>query len=118
MDRLLEREDELATLGAAFEAALAEHGSLVLVGGEAGSGKSSLIRGFRERVGDRALFVVVCCEPLSVPVPLAPVRALANAIGAADLLDHHAGDHVALAAALHDALRACCPAVVVVEDAH
>jgi DNA-binding CsgD family transcriptional regulator/tetratricopeptide (TPR) repeat protein len=118
VERLLEREDELATLGAAHEEALAGRGSLVLIGGEAGSGKSSLIRGLRERTDDRALFVLVGCEPLSVPVPLAPVHALVNAIEAADLLEHHAGDHVALASALHDAMQARCPAVVVVEDAH
>ena len=118
MERLLERDDELAMLGAAFEEALAEGGSLVLVGGEAGSGKSLLIRGLRERIGDRGAFVVVGCEPLSVPVPLAPVRELATNMGAPGLVELHSGDHFELAAALLDAIRVRCPAVVVVEDAH
>jgi DNA-binding CsgD family transcriptional regulator len=118
VERLLERDNELGTLVAAFEAACAGRGSLILVRGEAGSGKSSLIRELRERVRDRGTFVVVSCEPLSVPVPLAPVRELAAAIGAPDLVERHAGDHFALAAGLLDAIAARCPAVVVVEDAH
>src|SRR5213592_1790626 len=82
VEQLLERDDELGSLVAAFEAACAGRGSLILVGGEAGSGKSSLIRGLRECVGDRGAFVVVGCESLSVPLPLAPVRELAAAVGA------------------------------------
>ena len=106
MERLLERDDELAILGAAFEEAVAGGGSLVLVGGEAGSGKSSLIRGLRERIGDRGAFLVVGCEPLSVPVPLAPVRELAKAVGAPGLVELHSGDRFELAAALGDAIHA------------
>jgi predicted ATPase len=43
--RLLERDDELRLLTAAFDAPPGS-GSVVLVSGEAGIGKTSLVRGF------------------------------------------------------------------------
>jgi DNA-binding CsgD family transcriptional regulator len=118
MERLLERDNELEVLLAAFEAALAGRGELVLLGGEAGSGKSSLVRALRTGVGDRATFLVGGCEALSVPVPLAPLRELAATTGAPDLVERHGDDRFALAGALFDAIRSRGPAVVVVEDAH
>ena len=73
---LLEREADLDVLAAAVDDATAGRGSLVLVSGEAGIGKSSLVREFREQNGERASFLTGACEPLSVPVPLAPLREL------------------------------------------
>ena len=43
---LLERDDALSTLGAAFGAVVAGHGGVALVSGEAGIGKTSLVRAF------------------------------------------------------------------------
>jgi DNA-binding CsgD family transcriptional regulator len=116
--RLLERVVELELLAAAYEEAVAARGSVVLVAGEAGGGKSSLVRALQERVGDRAVFLVGACEPLSVPVPLAPVRELAAAAGAPDLVELDGDDRFALAGSLVNAIRARSPAVVVVEDLH
>ena len=45
---LVEREEPLAQLQAAFRAASAGSGRLVLLGGEAGVGKTSLVRRFCE----------------------------------------------------------------------
>jgi DNA-binding NarL/FixJ family response regulator len=118
MERLLEREAELALLLAAVEEMLAGRGSLVLVGGEAGSGKSSLVRALRDRASGRVSFLVGGCEPLSVPVPLAPLRELAVALGAPGLLELHGDDRFALAGGLLDAVRAKGHPVVVLEDAH
>jgi DNA-binding CsgD family transcriptional regulator len=118
MERLLERGEELVTLLAAVEEAAAGRGSLVLLAGEAGSGKSSLIRALRDRTAGRVAFLVGACEPLSVPVPLAPLRELADVAGAPGLTELHGDDRFALAGALFDAVRAHGPAVVVVEDAH
>jgi predicted ATPase len=46
--RLLERDDELCPLARAAEEAVAGRGSFVLIGGEAGIGKTSLVRAARE----------------------------------------------------------------------
>ncbi len=118
VERLLEREDELEALGGALDAASGGRGSLVFVGGEAGIGKTSLVRALRSRLEDRAVFVVGACEPLSVPVPLAPIRELLSASQ-----EHHAGgldsdDRLVLARSLVGALAARAPVVAVIEDAH
>jgi DNA-binding CsgD family transcriptional regulator len=62
---LLEREDLLDELGALR----AEGGRLVFVGGEAGVGKTALVRAFAERVGDVRRG---SCENLAAPSPLGP----------------------------------------------
>ena len=50
---LLEREPELGVLRAAVVEAAAGRGSVVLVLGEAGIGKTSLLRAFLDGVGGR-----------------------------------------------------------------
>ena len=100
---LLERAGELAELEAIVESG---RGRLVLIAGEAGIGKTSLVRALRERLD--ATFLIGACEPLSVPVPLAPLRELA-----ADL---EGADAVALTRSLLEVLRP--PAVAVLEEAH
>ncbi|HEX6457532.1 MAG TPA: AAA family ATPase [Thermoleophilaceae bacterium] len=116
MERLLERDGPLAMLEAAVADAVAGHGSLVLVGGEAGVGKTSIVRALRERMPDGTAFLVGACEPLSVPVPLGPLRELAEQAGLGDLQE--SGDRLTLARELIDALARRAPAVAVVEDAH
>jgi len=118
MDGLLERGDELATLVGVVADAAAGRGALVLLAGEAGIGKTSLVRALRDAVQADVAFLVGACEPLSVPAPLAPVRELAEAAGAADLGDLETGDRLALARALLEALERRAPALAVIEDAH
>ena len=116
VDALLEREGELAALQAAVVAARGGRGSVVLVGGEAGIGKTSLLRALRAET--TIAFLVGRCEPLSVPVPLGPLRELADAAGAPGLAELDRDDRFALARALRGALCAHGAAVAVVEDAH
>jgi DNA-binding CsgD family transcriptional regulator/tetratricopeptide (TPR) repeat protein len=66
VSELLEREDLLASLDAALE----EGGRLVFVGGEAGVGKTSLVRAFAARANAPALRG--SCENLTTPTPLGP----------------------------------------------
>ncbi len=118
MERLLEREDELAVLVAAVDAARVGEGGLVLICGEAGIGKTSLLQALRRQVAGQAAFLVGTCESLSVPVPLGPLRDLAEAAGSRDLAELAGDDRLALARALVSMLRARGPAVAVIEDAH
>jgi SAM-dependent methyltransferase len=62
---LLEREAELAALDAAVAAAREGRGSVVLLAGEAGIGKTSLVRELVARAG--VPVHVGRCEPLTVP---------------------------------------------------
>ena len=118
MEWLLEREAELATLDEVVGGAVEARGSTVLVAGEAGTGKTSLIRALRARAADRVCVLVGRCEPLSVPMPLGPLREIAEEAGAADLLEAEGGDRMVLARALTQALMRRAPTVAVVEDAH
>ena len=114
MDPLLERGEELAALESVVEAARDGRGQLVLVAGEAGIGKTSLVRALRARLGERAAFLLGACEPLSVPVPLAPLREIVGA----EASGSDGEDALALARLVLGALRARAPAVAVLEDAH
>lgn len=73
MTILLEREELLKELMGRLEQARDGSGSVLLVAGEAGSGKTSLIRAFLNEVGERALTLIGACDPLSTPRPLSPL---------------------------------------------
>ena len=74
---LLERDDELRLLGRAWQEARGGEGSIVLLAGESGIGKTSLARLFATgpHVGD-VLWGV--CDPLGVPRPLGPLHDVAD----------------------------------------
>ena len=112
MDPLLERGEQLAALQSIVEAARGGRGELVLVAGKAGIGKTSLVRALRALLGERTAFLLGACEPLSVPVPLAPLRELVGASAS------QGEDSLAFAQSVLGALRALAPAVAVLEDAH
>ncbi|MHB8531368.1 MAG: ATP-binding protein [Solirubrobacteraceae bacterium] len=116
--RLLERQDQLEMLAHAGERAIEGEGSLVLVGGEAGIGKTALVRAACSQLEADVPFVVGACEPLSVPVPLAALRQLLDAAGGGDLLGSGGGDRLTLARSALGVLRDRAPLLAVVEDAH
>ncbi len=118
MAELLEREGELGVLDGVVREASGGRGRVVLVGGEAGIGKSSLLRALRERVGTSAAFLVGACEPLSVPVPLGPWRELVEAADGGDLTALGTDDRLALARRVIEALKHCAPVVAAIEDVH
>jgi len=84
---LVGREREQATLHAALAAALAGHSSLVLIGGEAGLGKTTLAEALlTEAQAQGALVLVGRCYDLSETPPYGPwAEALARAPGGDDL---------------------------------
>ena len=75
---LLERDRPLGTLHALRRESVAEGGRLVVVEGEAGIGKTSLLRAFRCSIpaGSRTVFGV--CDPMSTPEPLGPIVDIAR----------------------------------------
>jgi hypothetical protein len=76
---LLERDPLLDELEAGLEDARGGSGRLVFVGGEAGVGKTSLVRAFGQRA--RARVVTGACDNLATPTPLGPFRDVAAQIG-------------------------------------
>jgi DNA-binding winged helix-turn-helix (wHTH) protein/tetratricopeptide (TPR) repeat protein len=117
---LLERDDQLATLaGALGEARSTAAGGVVLVAGEAGLGKTTLVRAFADRARQRGVRVLAGgCDDLVTPRTLGPLRDIARDLGGrlADALSSGA-DVEDVFAALPDVL-AEAPTVLIVEDLH
>ena len=114
---LLEREDDLAQLGAAWERArVGPEGRVAMVGGEAGVGKTSLVRAF---ASEQPRVVWGSCDALFTPRPLGPVVEIADGLGGSlpSLVDGGAPPH-RVASALLGELADAAPAVVVLEDVH
>src|SRR4029450_7863206 len=83
---LIERDGPLETLLSAASRAAEGHGGTAIVGGEAGIGKTSLLREFARRVGKRHRVLGGGCEALFPPRPLGPLQDMAR-----DLDPHVAG---------------------------
>lgn len=74
---LLERDDLLAILDGHLSNARLGSGSMALVAGEAGAGKTSLARALRNRVESGVLVLQGHCDPLVTPRPMSPLYDIA-----------------------------------------
>ena len=109
---LLERAGELAQLTSALDGVTAtSRGALVLIAGEAGIGKTALVRAFCAQAGTRVL--TGACDALHTPRPLGPFVDMGGEL--AEVADRGAG---AVFAALSEDLRRRAPTIVVLEDLH
>ena len=120
MPELLERQTELAVLRNAVERAALGHGSTVLVLGEAGIGKTSLVHAFLASLGTSARVLFGTGEDLLSPRALGPLRdavrfthgPLAEALSTPE-------DPDLVYSAICDELAARpSPTILVVEDLH
>jgi AAA ATPase domain len=116
-DELLERSRHVAALDESFAAVRGgAAGRLVFVGGEAGVGKTALVRRFCENHrSDRILWGA--CDPLFTPRPLGPFVEIAEAAGGEleELVTSGARPHEIAAALIRECRN---PTIVVVEDVH
>ena len=115
---LLERDGELEVLEGALDRAARAAGSVELVSGEAGIGKTSLVRAFLRAAAHRATVLQGACDDLLTPRTLGPVRDAARTRGgplAPALAD---GDRDAVLAAVLTELGGSRPTVLVLEDVH
>jgi tetratricopeptide (TPR) repeat protein len=117
--RLLERSEQLEALDGHLGAVAAHgRGRLVLIGREAGIGKSALVRAFCE--GTRRNRVLRgACDALFTPRPLGPLVDIADEVGGelGAVVAQGAAPGV-LVAALGRALRGKPPDIVALEDLH
>jgi DNA-binding CsgD family transcriptional regulator len=116
---LLERESSLALLAGYADEARHGEGRLVVVGGEAGVGKTALLERFQRELRD-ARWSWGACDGLFTPRPLGPLYDLADQLGG-ELLDRFArgADRDELFRALLRQVSGPGPVnVVVVEDVH
>lgn len=122
-ESLLERQPALARLQQALSAARAGQGRCVVIGGEAGVGKTSLLSAWAASAATReggTRWLQGGCDPLRTPRPLGPLVDLAPLLPA-ELTDAlHAGrTYNGLFPALLAWLRQSRPvSVLVIEDLH
>jgi DNA-binding CsgD family transcriptional regulator/tetratricopeptide (TPR) repeat protein len=117
---LLERAEERAALDDGLEAVKDDaKGRIVLVGGEAGVGKTTFVRRFCDESRSSARILWGACDPLFTPRPLGPLLVLAEDIGeeVAAVLDSGARPHEVVTALARE-LRLRAPTVFVLEDMH
>jgi DNA-binding CsgD family transcriptional regulator/tetratricopeptide (TPR) repeat protein len=116
---LLERASLLEELNGVL-AATAAGGRVVLLAGEAGIGKSALVRRFTERHSAHARFLLGACDPLLTPRALGPLHDIARQTGGrlAELLVAGGPREAVFASFLDQLAGPPRRQVVVVEDAH
>jgi DNA-binding CsgD family transcriptional regulator/tetratricopeptide (TPR) repeat protein len=118
---LLERQAVLGDLAAALKEAEAGRGRLALVAGEAGVGKTAVVRRFCDRVRERTDGSPLWggCDPLFTPRPLGPFLEMASQAGEefAAAVDAGAGPHTIVSALLGVGPNAPTR-IVVIEDLH
>src|SRR5680860_576566 len=116
---LLERASHLQELDELLQRAAAGSGSMAIVGGEAGSGKTSLIHQFASRPGAASRAMIGACDALSTPRPLGPLFDVASSLG--PLVRRLLRDHerrTELFSAVLDDLSGSEPTLFVIEDVH
>lgn len=117
---LLERDSSLAALLAGAKRAADGHGGTVLMEGEAGIGKTALLREFAAQADDDCRVRWGWCEALFTPRPLGPLQDMARAMGPriASLLQDAAAPDQLFPALLQELEQSAHPTVLIFEDVH
>lgn len=115
---LVEREDVLDQLEALLSSARQGNGRAALIRGEAGIGKTSVVRAFGDRHLDDAHVLWGGCDDLLTPQPLGPIWDMAlDEPGLAEVL-RGPDRHQVFAKVLDLMSRSLRPTLVVIEDIH
>jgi DNA-binding CsgD family transcriptional regulator len=118
---LLERDGQLATLATALaDVDRRAHGRFVFVGGEAGVGKTALVRAFCASQPTGVRILAGACDALFTPRPLGPLLDIAAALGGQlnRLAQSEARPHAVAEAFLHALRTQPAKSIVVIEDLH
>jgi DNA-binding CsgD family transcriptional regulator/tetratricopeptide (TPR) repeat protein len=115
---LLERDRELDALRSAALGAAGAHGRVVLLHGESGIGKSSLVNALRADPPAGVRVLLGSCDAMSTPRALGPLRDLTSSVGPRLGQALRAGDREEVFDALREELSRRPATVLIVEDVH
>lgn len=120
LPKLLEREGLLSTLKSLLAGAKQGSGSMVLLEGEAGAGKTSVLRALADELPSEYLVLVGGCDPLTTPRPVGPLRDMALAPQSIfdDILDSERELHELFTEVLERLRISRRPVLLIIEDAH
>jgi predicted ATPase/DNA-binding CsgD family transcriptional regulator len=116
---LLERDEFLRSLQVAHEEVRAGRGRVLFVTGEAGGGKTALLRHFCDELAPTTRVLWGACEPLFTARPLGPILDVVHEAGL-ELRETVEGDAVPyqVAVSLIRELQRNGPTILVLEDVH
>lgn len=117
---LLERDHDLRILATALNEAVAGHGRIALISGEAGIGKTSFVERFMALRGQTLRILKGQCDALFTPSPLGPLYDIARQTSGRMLAQlEGATPRAAIFSTMLDELRgAAQPTLLVIEDIH
>lgn len=117
---LLERTPYLEEMQVCLQHAMGGEGCLLLLGGEAGVGKTVLVERFCHLSRRVARVLFGACDPLSTPRPLGPFLDVVSKLGPGveRLLAQGAPPHQLFRGVLDGLANSSQPTVLVIEDAH
>jgi ATP/maltotriose-dependent transcriptional regulator MalT len=117
---LLERGHALEALAAAYKSAERGEGRVVLVAGEPGIGKTSLVTRFLAGLDPRTRVLFGSCDDLTIPRPLGPFRDFAGTVSPAlsEALATGAAPHEIQTLLVEELELPPRPTVLVLEDLH
>ncbi|NUM81310.1 AAA family ATPase, partial [bacterium] len=118
--QLFERENYLMELDTLFKSVQSGKGTLAMVFGEAGIGKTSLVQRFLENLNDEVRILLGACDALFTPRPLGPLYDIVDKLNDRQLrvLDALESRDVIFSLVLKDLQNNACPNVFVIEDVH
>lgn len=117
---ILERDDLLDELDKLLDRAAGGRGSVVLLAGEAGAGKTSVVDEFARRHAGSAVVLSGACDPLSTPRPFGPLLDIAGDPGAGirDVTEHIEDPYALFGDFLTRLQHSRRPILVTIEDIH
>lgn len=117
---LVEREAQLAMLDDVLRGVTETgHGRVAIIHGEAGIGKTAVVRRFCDQWSTEHRVLWGACDALFTPRPLGPIRDVADAVGGGVRAAVRAGAQpYDVAADLSEEFRVRSPSILVLEDLH
>ncbi|MGV6802080.1 MAG: helix-turn-helix transcriptional regulator [bacterium] len=117
---LIERDHHIAHIISSAEKAKSGHGNIVLLAGEAGMGKTSVLESVRQQFHEDYLVLWGGCDALFTPRPLGPLHDMAITLGPeiSKMLSESTNPAHLFSAVLARLEQIRSPIVIVIEDVH